>query len=321
MMVHWLMVAALALTLASAPACAETWPSRPIRLIVPTGAGGAQDIAARLLQPHLEKALGQPVVVDNRSGASTILGTDAAAKAAPDGHTLVVVPSTFTVNAALLPKLPFDAERDFAAVALIGTNPLLLVVNPKLPARTLGEFLALAKAAPGTYNYATPGASTQAHLLMEMLSARAGVKLQHIPYRGGAATVLGTVTGDAHIALMSPLAVAGQIAAGTVRPIGVGGNARDPQFPDLPTRADAGFGDLEAVQWLGLLTTAGTPADVVARLNAEVNKALRDPDLVAKLAAQGVAAAGGTSEEFRAQIAREIRDWRAIAKAADIKPE
>lgn len=320
MIVLCLMLAAL-VAIAPTPATAEGWPSRPIRLIVPTGAGGAQDIAARLIQPHLERSLGQPVIVDNRSGASTILGTDAAAKAAPDGHTLVVVPSTFTVNAALLPKPPFDAERDFAPVALIGTNPLLLVVNPKVPARTIAEFLALARAAPGTYNYATPGASTQAHLLMEMLSARAGVKLQHIPYRGGAAAVLGTVTGDAHIALMSPLAVAGQITAGALRPIAIGGAVRDPQFPDLPTLAESGFADLEAMQWLGLLTTAGTPADVVQRLNTETNRALRDPDLVARLAAQGVAAAGGSGEAFRDLIAREIRDWRAIARAADIKPE
>jgi tripartite-type tricarboxylate transporter receptor subunit TctC len=299
---------------------ADNYPSRPIRIVVPTQAGAAQDILARLLQPYLEKSLGQPIIVENRSGASTMIGTDAVAKAAPDGYTLLIVPTTFTVNAALNTKLSFDLERDFEPITVLVKNPLLFAVNAKVPARTLQEFVALAKAEPGKLNYGTSGASTQAHLLLEMWSARAGIRMQHVPYRGGAPAALAVASGEVQLVLLSPLGILPQIEAGLVRPLATGGLTRDPNFPDLPTAAESGFPGFEAVQWLGLLTTAGTPKDIVARINAEVNGALREPDMTAKLALQGTTAAGGSPREFKALIADEIRNWKDVAQKANIKP-
>jgi tripartite-type tricarboxylate transporter receptor subunit TctC len=303
----------------AADAAADSYPNRPVRIIVPTQAGAAQDIMARLLQPHLEKAFGQPIIVENRSGASTMIGTEAVAKAAPDGHTLLIVPTTFTVNAALNAKLSFDLERDFAPITVLVKNPLLFAVNAKVPARTLSDLVALVKAEPGKFNYGTSGASTQAHLLLEMWTARAGIKMQHIPYRGGAPAALAVASGEVQLVLLSPLGILPQVEAGLVRPLATGGLARDPKFPDLPTAAESGFPGFEAEQWLGLLTTAGTPSDVVAKINLEVNRALRDPDLTAKLAMQGTTAAGGTPEEFKALILHEMRNWKDVARQAGIK--
>jgi tripartite-type tricarboxylate transporter receptor subunit TctC len=292
-----------------------------VRIVVPFPAGGLNDVVARIIQPHLEKAFGQPVIVDNRPGASGAVGADAVAKAPPDGHMLLVVASSYTVVPATNPKLPFNAERDLAGVAVVGRNPLLFVVGAKLPAKSLGEFVALAKAEPGRLNYSSPGAASQTHLVAELFSRTAGIKLQHIPYRGGAPAVMALVTGDAHFTAISPLVSMPQIQAGTLRAIAAGSLARDPQLPDLPTVAEQDFPGFEAIQWVGLLTTGGTPKAVIDRINAEVNRALRDPDVIAKLAAQGISPAGGRAEEFQALISREIRKWSETARAANIKVE
>jgi len=304
--------------LANLPAQADSFPSRPIRLIVPTQAGAAQDIIARLLQPYLEKSLGQPVVVENRSGASTMIGTDAVAKAAPDGYTWLIVPTTFTVNAALNAKLSFDPERDFEPVTVLVKNPLLFAVNARVPAATLREFAELVKQDPGKFNYGSSGASTQAHLLLEMWTAQAGIKMQHIPYRGGALAALAVATGEVQLVLLSPLGIWPQLQAGTARALATGGTSRDPKLPDLPTAREAGFPGFVAEQWLGLLTTAGTPKDIVAKINTEVNRALRDPELTAKLAQQGTTAAGSTPDEFRKLIVTEIKNWKDTAQRAGI---
>jgi tripartite-type tricarboxylate transporter receptor subunit TctC len=312
-------IAAISLAvLAIVPVQADTFPSRPIRLIVPTQAGAAQDIIARLLQPYLEKSLGQPVVVQNRSGASTMIGTDAVAKAAPDGYTWLIVPTTFTVNAALNAKLSFDPERDFEPVTVLVKNPLLFAVNAKVPATTLKELVQLLKQDPGKFNYGSSGASTQAHLLLEMWTARAGIKMQHIPYRGGAPAALAVATGEVQLVLLSPLGIWPQLQAGTARALATGGTSRDAKLPDLPTAVEAGFPGFVAEQWLGLLTTAGTPKDIVTKINTEVNRALRDPELTAKLAQQGTTAGGSTPDEFRKLIATEIRNWKETAQRAGI---
>jgi tripartite-type tricarboxylate transporter receptor subunit TctC len=300
---------------------AQTYPSKTIRLIVPFPPGGLNDTAARLLQPYLEKGLGQTVIVDNRAAASGIVGTDAVAKAAPDGHTLLMVASSHTVVPATNPKLPYDADRDFAPIAIVGKNPMLFVINAKVPAKTLGEFIALAKANSGKFNYSTPGAASQSHLTTELFDRRAGITMQHIPYRGGAPAIQSTVAGETQFVVISPLASLPHIQAGTLRAIAAGSLARDLQFPDLPTVAESGFPDFEAIQWVGLLTTAGTPRAIVERLNAEVNRAIRDPELIAKLAALGVSPAGGTPAEFGKLIATEIRVWTETARAAGIKAE
>ena len=315
------LVGAALLALGAGAAGAQTFPNRTVRIIVPFPPGGLNDTTARLIQPHLEKALGQPVIIDNRPAASGQVGTDAVAKATPDGHTLLMVASSHTVVPATHAKLPYDAERDFAAIAMVGKNPLLFVVNGRVPAKTLPEFIALAKKEPGKLNYSSPGAASQTHLVAELLSGKAGIKLQHVPYRGGAPAMLAVVQGEAEFTVISPLASLPHIQAGTVRAIAAGSLTRDPQFPDLPTVAEQGFPGFEAIQWVGLLTTAGTPKEIVARLNAEVNKALRDPDTIAKLALQGVSPAGGTPEEFQKLIATEIANWTEVARTANIKAE
>ena len=273
----------------------------------------------RLLQPYLEKSLGAPIVVDNRAGASTMIGTDAVAKATPDGYTLLIVPTTFTVNAALNEKLPFDPERDFEPIGILVKNPLLFSINAELPAKTLAEFIALAKTQPGKLNYGSSGASTQAHLLIEMWSERAGIKMQHIPYKGGAPAALAVATNEVQFVMLSPLGILNFVEAGKVRSLATGSLQRDPTLPHLPTAAESGFPGFEAVQWLGLLTTRGTPREIVAKINTAVNNALKDPELIAKLAAQGTTAAGGTPDEFKSLISTEIRNWKQTAAKAGIK--
>jgi tripartite-type tricarboxylate transporter receptor subunit TctC len=314
-------LAALWIMLAAGAAHTQSYPTHLVRIIVPFAAGGLNDTAARLIQPYLEKALGQTVVVENRPAASGIVGAEFVAKAAADGHTLLMVASSYTVLPATAADLPYDSERDLAPIVLMGKNPLLFVVNAKVPARTLGEFVALAKASPGKLNYATPGAATQTRFVTELWSARAGIKLQHIPYRGGAPAVQSVVAGQTEFTVLSPLVSLPQIAAGNLRALAVGSLARYPQLPDVPTVAESGFPDFEAIQWVGLLTTARTPKDVVDRLNTEVNKALKDPDLIGKLAQEGMLPGGGTSAEFRSVIATDIKNWKETARAANIKPE
>jgi tripartite-type tricarboxylate transporter receptor subunit TctC len=308
-------------SLSTTSALAQTYPNRPVRIVVPFPPGGAVDISARLIQPGLEKALGQAVIIDNRSGASGVVGTDMVAKAPPDGHTLGVAFATHTVNPAVNSKLPYDTERDLAPVILIGKNPLLLLVNSKLPVRNLKEFIDYAKANPGKLNYATPGAASQAHLIIEWLSGLAGIKMQHIPYRGGAPAVLGTVAGETQLTAMSPLASLAQIEAGSLRPIATGSITRDKQFPELPTIAQSGFPGFEAVAWVGMFAPAATPREIIERLNGEINKLIQVPDTVAKLEQQGVTPAGGTPEQFGEFIAAEVRRWTDAARANNIRAE
>jgi len=315
------MVLMALVTLGATGAHAEAYPDRPVRLIVPFAAGGLNDVVARLIAPYLERSLGQPFIVDNRPAASGIVGTDATAKAVPDGHTLLMVASSFTVVPATHPKLPYDSERDLAPIGMVAKNPLLFVVNPKVPAISLAEFVVLAKANPGKLNYSSPGAATQTHLVVELFSQKAQIKLQHIPYRGGALAVTSVVAGETQFTVISTLASLPQIQAGALRAIASGSLSRDPQLPDLPTVVEQGFPGLEAIQWIGLLTTAGTPKHIVERINAELNRALRDPDLIAKFAQQGLTPAGGTPAEFQRTIATDLKNWAETARAANIRAE
>ena len=299
----------------------ETYPHRPVRLIVPFAAGGLNDVVARLIAPYLERSLGQPFIVDNRPAASGIVGTDATAKATPDGHTLLMVASSFAVVPATHPKLPYDAERDLAPIGMVAKNSLLLVVNPKVPANSLAQFVALAKANPGQLNYASPGAATQTHLVVELLSQKAGIKLQHIPYRGGAPAMMAVVAGDTQFTAISTLISLPQIRSGAARALASGSLSRDAQLPNLPTVAEQGFPGFEAIQWIGLLTTAGTPKDIIERINAELNRALGNPDVIGKLAQQGLSPAGGTPAEFQRTIAADLKNWTETARAANITAE
>jgi len=312
---------AVALALVALLSPATAFPERPIRVIIPLPPGGAVDIVARLLQPHLEKALGKPLIIENKAGASGIVGAATVATADPDGHTLLLVPTTFTINAAVHPKLPFDTIKSFEPIAIVGRNSLMVLVNPKVRAKNLKELAALAKAKPGALNYATPGASSQAHLLLELWSSQAGIKMQHIPYRGGAPAVLATVTGETDMTLISPTASLTQIEAKTLRALATGGATREEQLPDVPTTAESGFPDFKALQWIGLLATGGTPKPIIDRLNNEVQRALQLPEVKARFAEQGMTVAGGPANDFRALIEAEIKQWTEVARKANIRVE
>ena len=312
------MAAALLASIA-VPTAAQNWPTQTLRLIVPFPAGGSNDVMGRLIGPHLEKALGQTVIVDNRPAAAGQVGTDAVARANPDGHTLLLVASSHTVQPALNPKLPYNTEKDFAPITLVNTNGMFFFVHPSVRANTLAEFVELARKEPGKYNYASPGVGSQTQLTIELLMRRTGIKLQHIPYRGGAPATQAMLAGETHFTMLAPNVIFPHIESGTIRAIATGDRKRHPRAPNVSTTEEQGFKGLEAIQWVGVLTTAGTPRPVIDRLNKEINRIIQLPDVVAVLDKQGVAPTGGTPEEFQALITREINQWRDIAREANVK--
>jgi tripartite-type tricarboxylate transporter receptor subunit TctC len=312
--------AALA-AIAATQAAAQPYPTHPVRLIVPFPAGGSNDVMARLIAPHLEQSLGQPVIVDNRPAAAGQVGTEVVAKAPPDGHTLLLVASSHTVTPALNPKLPYNTEKDFAPISLINTNAMVFLVHPGVPASTLTEFVALARKEPGKFNYASPGVGSQTQLTIELLSRRAGIKLVHIPYRGGAPATLAMLSGESQFTMLAPNVLFPHIESGKLRVIASGGPTRHPRLPNVPTTTELGMPDLKAIQWVGMFTTAGTPRPVVDRLNAELNRIIRLPEVVAALEKQGVTPAGSTPEEFQALITNEIAQWSEVAREANIQLE
>jgi len=283
--------------------------------------GGVVDIVARLLQPHLVASLGQPVIIENRPGASGIVGANTVATADPDGHTLLLVPTTFAINPAINANVPFDPIRGFEPISIIARNSLLFLVNPRLKADNLKEFVDLTKAEPGKMNYATPGASSQAHLLLELWSSQAGIKMQQVPYRGGMPALLATMSGEADMTLIATAASLPQILGNKVRALATGGATREPQLPDVPTIAEAGFPDFSATQWIGLLTTGGTPKPIVDRLNQEIQRILELSDVQASLEKEGMTVAGGSASEFGSLIKAEIKQWTDVAHNANIKME
>jgi len=315
--IHCALVVAVVLALISA-AHAQSYPTQTVRIVVPQAAGGLNDIAARLIQPQLEKGLKQPVIVDNKPGAAGVIGTDMVAKSAPDGHTLLMVAGSLTVLAATNPKLPYDTERDLAAVALLFRYPFVFVINSAVPARTLPEFIALTKQNPDKYNYSTTGPASQNHLVTERLKMLSGMKVQHVPYRGGAPAMLAVVKGEAHFLGISTTLAQPHIQSGAVRPIAVGGLTRDKTFHDVPTVAEQGFPGFEAVSWIGLFAPHGTPRAVIGRLNAEVNSALRDPEVAARFAQQGVEVEQNNADDFQKRVGVEIHNWTEVARAANI---
>jgi tripartite-type tricarboxylate transporter receptor subunit TctC len=304
---------------AALQAAAQSWPSKPIRLIVPLAPGGAADIVGRLIQQPLERALGQPIVIENKPGASGTIGTEMVAKAAPDGHTLGISMATQTsVNPALNTSMPYDTVKDLAPVILIGKNPMMFLVNTGVPAKSISEFVALAKANPEKYNYATPGAASQAHLVIALWSNLAGIHIQHVPYKGGNPALLSTVTGETQLTVMSSLLSAPHVASGKVRALATGGLTRDPKFPDVPTMAELGYPDVEAVTWVGVYAPAGTPREIVQKLNSEIARIIGEPDIKAKLDQQGLILAAGPPEELGKLIAAEIKRWTGVARANKI---
>ena len=316
-----LRVAAAALLIAalSSAVSADTYPTQTIKIIVPFPAGGLNDTVARLIAPYLEQALGKPVIIDNRGGASGSIGTKAVVAALPDGHTLLMVASSHTIVPATNTTLPYDTANDLTAVAMVSRNPLLFVVGNSTPAKTLPEFVALAKAAPSKFNFASVGPASQGHLVTELFEQRAGILMQHIPYRGGAPAITSLLTGETQFSVLSPQVSLPQIEAHALRAIAVGSLTRDPQFPEIPTVAESGYPGFEAIQWVGLLAPAGTPREIVEHLTFEVNRTIKEPDLIAKFAQQGMSPAGGTPAAFQKTIETEVKLWIDIAHRASIK--
>ena len=266
-------IAALSLSLTAA-AQAQDYPNRPVRMIVPYTAGGGVDVVARLVSAELAKRLGQPIVVENKVGAGSNIGSDAAAKAAPDGYTLLMASPANAINMSLYRKMPYDTVRDLAPVALIGSVPSVLTINPALPAKTIQEFVALAKAKPGTLNYGSGGNGTSEHLAAEMFKAMAAINMVHVPYKGGAAAMTDVIGGQIDAMFSNQLGAMPHIKSGTLRVLGVADASRSPALPNTPTFAESGYPEFLVTVWWGVMTPAGTPKVVVERLNKEINAAL-----------------------------------------------
>ena len=314
-------IVALSAAITAAPAHAQQFPSRPIRLISPYPPGGGNDVLARLIADKLGDGLGHRVVVDNRAGANTIVGTDIVAKSAPDGHTLVLVPNSFVTNVGFYAKLPYDTVRDFAPVALVALSPQMLVVHPSVPATTVKELIALAKAKPGFYSYGSSGNGSVGHLAMALFDMMAGVKMEHIAYKGTAPAVTELLGGQIQLMMSSMLSVLPQVRAGKLRLLAVTTARRSPAVPDAPTIAESGVPGYEATLWYGLVAAAHTPAPILEKLSSQIEKTLRDPEIVDKLARQGVEPYYYGPQEFAKRVREEIPKWAKVIKDAGIRIE
>ena len=305
--------------LAATHALAQTYPSKPIRLVVPFPPGGPTDILGRTLGAKLAESLGQPVIVDNRGGASGIIGTENVAKSPPDGHTLLLgATNMFSVNPGLYSKLPYDPIKDFAPISSIAYFFNNLVVNPNLPVKSVGELIALAKAKPGLLTYGSAGVGTLNHLIPEMLGSMAGVKFQHVPYKGSGPALNDVIGGQLDFMLAQYAQSGPHIKAGKVRVIGIVYNRRHALMPGVPTVAETVPG-LDVSNWYGLFAPAGTPRETVNRLNAELIKVMKLPDIIERMAALTFDPVTNTPEEFTAQIKAEIVMWAEVLKKVGIK--
>jgi len=298
------------------------YPTRPLKLIVPFPPGGGADLTARTLAQKMGDAMGQPIVVDNRPGANGLIGTDLVAKAAPDGYTILLVDrGALGINPSLYAKLPYDPLRDFAYIGIATEGPYVLVVNPALPAKTLAELVALAKAKPGSINYASYGIGSMAQLNLEALNQRLGIDLQHVPYKGAGPAVTAVVAGEVGVTIASVPGVLGFVRDGRARALAVGSDKRLALFPDVPTMAEAGGGDTLIPTFFALAAPAGTPPAVVAKLNAELKRALAAPDVAERLIAAGLVPIGGSPEMMAATVRQDVTRFAALVKAIGIKPE
>lgn len=313
-------VAAAACASTSARAQGDTYPSRTIKVIVPFPPGGLNDNVMRIVQPYMQQKLGQTVIVENKPGASGMIGTESVVKAPADGYTLLVVASSHTVAPATNAHMPYDSEHDLAPVSLLMRDPLLFVESAKLPAKSLQQFVALAKKEPGKLTYATPGNDSQSHFVTELFANRAGIKMLEVPYRGGAPAVLSLISGQTDFGVLSTQLSAPHIKSGKLVALASGGTERLAQFPDVPTLAEAGYPNVKALQWVGMLAPAKTPKPVIAKLNATLREVLAMPEVQEKFTAQGITAVSSTPEEFGELISTEIAQWKDVAKSAGIKP-
>jgi tripartite-type tricarboxylate transporter receptor subunit TctC len=307
---------------AVAAVAADTYPVKPVRLIVPFPPGGPADALARMVGDKLSASLGQSVVVDNRPGAGGNIGMELAAKAAPDGYTLVLAPAgNLTVNPSLYRNVPYDVGRDFAPVTVIAAVPNILVVNPAVPAHTLAELIAYAKANPGKLNFSSPGAGSGAHLAGELLKSSAGIEAVHVPYSGIAPATTAVVAGDVQLMFAGAPSALPQVSAGKLRALAVASPKRIAAAPALPTLDESGLPGFDVTSWYGIVVPAATPPAIIERLQREIATALDKPDVRAKLAALGAEPIGNTPAEFGVMIKSETAKWSKIVKDANIKAE
>lgn len=311
---------ALSLLAVGADVAAQAWPARPVKIIVPATPGDGSDLAGRLLAAKLQQRLGQPFVIDNRTGAGGIVGSVAAKNAAPDGYTFVIgTAGSHGINAAVYSKLDYHPLRDFEPVAMINKAPNVCVINPDVPAKTLKEFVALAKVAPGKYSFGSGGNGSSAHLTGEYLKMVAGIDLLHVPYKGAAPAVQAVVAGEVQAFCGNLPPTMGQIKAGRVRPLAVTTLARNGELPDVPTVAESGYPGFETVAWFGFFAPKGTPQPIVERFAAEIAEVLRLPDVRDGLIAQGTEPIGSAPAAFRAYVEGEIAKWTKVAQAANVR--
>jgi len=311
---------ALAVAVSTSRAAAQVYPTKPIRLIVPFPPGGGTDILARVLGNRLSQTFGQPVVVENKPGAGGNIGVDAVAKAAPDGYTLVLgQTSNLAINPTLYPRLPYDPLKDLAPIAFVASAPLVLVVRSGSPYHTLADIITAAKAKPESITFASPGSGTVAHLTGELLQREAGVKFQHVPYKGSAQAFNDLLGGSVELFMASVPTALSFIKGGRLRPIVVTAKNRVSELPDVPTVVEAGYPGTEAATWFGLLARAGTPAPVIARLASETDRALDAPDVREKIAAEGAEVLRGAPEQFVSLLKAEIEKWGRVVRESGAK--
>ena len=323
-LIRFAAVFVLVLVVAGAPdpAHAQSWPSKPIRLVIAQAPGSATDVISRVVANPLSETLGQPIVIDARPGAGGALGTEVAARSAPDGYTLFMANnSTHGSNPAVYAKLPYDAVKDFAPISFVASVPYVLVVDPKLPVKSVQEFIAYVRARPGKLNYASAGNGSTHHFCGELLKSMTGIDIQHIPYKGSGPGIAGLLAGEVSMMFSNVADIGSQIKAGKVKPLAVTAQKRAAMLPDVPTMAEAGLPGFVITSWFGLLAPAGTPAPVIARLNAETVKALSREDVKEKLGAQGLEVASSTPEQFGEHIKSEIARFTKIARSAGIHAE
>ncbi|HEX2825721.1 MAG TPA: tripartite tricarboxylate transporter substrate binding protein [Burkholderiales bacterium] len=309
------------LCVSCASAYAQAWPARPVRVIAPFAPGGTADTLGRVVSAKLAESLGQSFIVENRTGAGGVVGSEVAAKSAPDGYTLVVSGVASHVIAAALTKVPFDPLRDFTHIALFGGPPAALAVHPSLPAKDLKTFIALARSRPGQLTYGSPGNGTQGHLVAHLLQGSAGVDIRHVPYRGASLAVADAIAGNIHAISTTLSTASGQIRSGRLRALALSSEERLPDYRDIPTFRELGFAQLVATVWFGLSGPAGIPADIVSKLNAEVARILALREVRDRLRAEGMELAGANAKPYAAFVASEIERWTPIVRASGAKAD
>ncbi len=299
---------------------AQTWPSKPVRVIVPFPPGGASDALARTVAQKMSEQLGQPFLIDNKPGAASTIGIAEAAKTLADGYTILLAAAPYVITQYVYPKLSYDVRKDFVPLGLLQTTPTLLVVNPALGVNTMADFLKLAKSKPGQVSYATPGGGSLPHLIGELFKQQAGIDMMHVPYKGGGPALADLLAGHVNSSFLSPIEVNAHTKSGKLIALGASSLKRTPALAALPTFAEAGVTDFEALAWFGFVGRQGTPPEVLAKLSEHLQRALKSPEIRDKIAQSGDVPAG-TVQEFADLLGREHVRWERTVKAANIKPE